>query len=150
MITESPCDQHIDRGIKTYAILKYWNTVYINILDDPFVSDVNSVFNWDVAEKRKAMCTEQRLYANAFTIEELGKEDQANFYMVSGTLPYILMMLSDVSTDEACHLTAINGETILVPGHVAISLKPIRRSGTRRWNLRVPYLQLSFSHMIYR
>ena len=92
------------------------------------MSDVNSVFNWDVAEKRKAMCTEQRLYANAFTIEELGKEDQANFYMVSGTLPYILMMLSNVSTHEACHVTAINGVTILVPTHVAKSLKLIRRS----------------------
>ena len=40
-------------------------------------------------------------------------------------------------------LTAIAGDTILVPYHVVKSLHLIWRSGTRRWNLPIPDLQIS-------
>ena len=45
------------------------------------------------------------------------------------------------------HLVAIAGTTILVPCHVVKTLQLIRRSGTRRWNLRVPDLQMSYSDL---
>ena len=48
----------------------------------------------------------------------------------------------------ACRLAAIAGATILVPCHVVKSLQLIWRSGTRRWNLRVPNLQMSCIDLI--
>ena len=44
----------------------------------------------------------------------------------------------------------IVGATILVPCHVVESLQLIWRSGTRRWNLRVPDLQMSCSDLVLR
>ena len=43
----------------------------------------------------------------------------------------------------ACHSAAIAGAIILVPWHGVKSLQLIWRLGTRRWNLRVPNLQMS-------
>ena len=43
----------------------------------------------------------------------------------------------------ACHSSAIAGAIILVPWHGVKSLQLIWRLGTRRWNLRVPNLQMS-------
>ena len=45
--------------------------------------------------------------------------------------------------NRACHLVAITGTTKLVPYHLVKTLQLIRRSGTRRWNLRVPGHQMS-------
>ena len=42
-----------------------------------------------------------------------------------------------------CYLVDITGATILVPCHAVKSLQLIWRSGTRRWHLRVPDLQMS-------
>ena len=50
----------------------------------------------------------------------------------------------------AHHLAAIVGATILVPCHVIKSLQLIWRSGTRRFNLRVPDLQMSCSDLTWR
>ena len=45
--------------------------------------------------------------------------------------------------NRICHLVAIAGATLLVPCHVVKSLQLLWRSGTCRWNLRVPDLQTS-------
>ena len=46
-----------------------------------------------------------------------------------------------------CCLAAIAGTTILVPYRLVISLRLIWRLGTRKWNLRVPNLQMSCSDL---
>ena len=48
---------------------------------------------------------------------------------------------------EACDPAAIAAATILVPSQVVKSLQLISRLGTRRWNLRVPNLQMSYSDL---
>ena len=45
------------------------------------------------------------------------------------------------------HTVAIFGATILVLFHVSKSLQFIWRLGTRRWNLRVPILQMNCSDL---
>ena len=52
--------------------------------------------------------------------------------------------------NEACCLTAVAKATILVPYHVVKSLQLIWRLGTRRWNLRVPKLQMNCSDLKIR
>ena len=54
------------------------------------------------------------------------------------------------SVNRACHLATIIGATILVPCHVVKSLQLIWRSGTRRFHLRVPNLQMNWSDLTYR
>ena len=49
------------------------------------------------------------------------------------------------TNNGACCLAAIAGATILVPCHVVKSLQLIWRSGTFRFRLRVPHLQMSCS-----
>ena len=49
-----------------------------------------------------------------------------------------------------CHLAAIAGATILVPCHVVKSLQFIWRSGTRRFHLRVPNLQMNCIDLTWR
>ena len=53
----------------------------------------------------------------------------------------------DSLASEVCHLVAVCGTNILVPCHVIKYLQLIWRSGTRRWNLRVPDLQMSCSNL---
>ena len=47
--------------------------------------------------------------------------------------------------NRVCHLAAIAGAVILIPWHIVKSLQLIWRSGTRRFHLRVPDLQMSCS-----
>ena len=46
-----------------------------------------------------------------------------------------------------CRLVAIAGTIILVPWHVIKSLQLILKSGTRKWNLRAPDLQVSYKDL---
>ena len=55
-----------------------------------------------------------------------------------------------ICENVACRLAAITGDIILVPCHVLKSLQLIRRWGTRRWKLRVPHLQISYSDLTLR
>ena len=45
---------------------------------------------------------------------------------------------------------SIDGIIILIPFYVVKSLQLIWRSGTRRWNLRVPGLQMGCSDLTWR
>ena len=51
------------------------------------------------------------------------------------------------ATNGVCQLVAIAGTTVLVPCHIVKSLLLIWRSGTRRFHLQVPDLQMSCSDL---
>ena len=63
-------------------------------------------------------------------------------------LKYVDMI--SVEASVSCGSPAIAETNVLVPCYVVKSLQLILRSGTRRWNLRVPDLQMSCSDWALR
>ena len=57
---------------------------------------------------------------------------------------YTQLLGLDPVSNWACRLAATFGSIILVPCHVVMSLQLTSISGTRRWNLWVPDLQISW------
>ena len=79
-------------------------------------------------------------------VAQMGRPGKGSYIAVA----LVNLFLPSVYCNGACRLAAVVRATILVPCHVVKSLQLIWRSGTRRWNLRVPDLQMRCSDLTQR